>query len=96
MDFVDGLSKNMRFIAQIEAARRKTGTKDYGHYVQENDVSKMSAPMEGKEKFVCTICGATIIQPHNGKRRYCDECQHKKRNQYTGSYYKKTKGKEGG
>lgn len=82
MDFPNGLSNNMQYIAQIEAERRAAGRRSYGDHVHNNDVSHMSAPRESRPKVVCTICGAPIFQPPNGKRKYCDECQLKMRRKH--------------
>ena len=82
MDFPNGMSKNMLLIAKIEAERRASGSKSYGNYVKNNDVSHLSAPRESANKVVCTICGAPIFQPPNGKRKYCDECQLKMRRKH--------------
>lgn len=76
MDFPNGLSKNMQYIAQIEAERRAAGAKGYGSYVAENDLSHMCVRQKKRDGDVqvCERCGRDFKPSPGDSEKYCEEC----------------------
>lgn len=76
MSLPHGMSRNMMYIVQVEAERRKAGSKGYGDHVHNNDLSHLKVKKEEvKKENLCKRCGEPFPRPAGSKRRYCDECR---------------------
>ena len=87
----ESMSKNMLYIAQIEAERRKAGAKSYGTQVANNDYSHLAIKPKPKKKAICRYCGNEFDEPITARRTVCDDCKKEQRRAAMKKWWEKRK-----